>query len=93
VAAPSRPAAEGQMSPSRRPCLGPGAFHLSEPGESRCAEHRLTKWASKAVPFVRCQGEHGGSHPGPSIRRRRRSHESGAPLRRLSPHEDADRGS
>jgi 5-methylcytosine-specific restriction protein A len=36
------------MSPSRRPCLGPGGFHLSEPGESRCAEHRLTKWASRA---------------------------------------------
>jgi hypothetical protein len=34
--------------PSRRPCLGPGRFHLSEPGESRCAQHRLTKWASKA---------------------------------------------
>jgi len=36
------------MSPSRRPCLGPGRFHLGEPGESRCAQHRLTKWASKA---------------------------------------------
>jgi 5-methylcytosine-specific restriction endonuclease McrA len=34
--------------PSRRRCLGPGPFHLSEPGESRCAQHRLTKWASKA---------------------------------------------
>jgi 5-methylcytosine-specific restriction protein A len=35
--------------PSRRPCLQKGVpFHLSEPGESRCAEHRLTKWASRA---------------------------------------------
>jgi 5-methylcytosine-specific restriction protein A len=35
--------------PSRRPCLQKGvSFHLSEPGESRCAEHRLTKWASRA---------------------------------------------
>jgi hypothetical protein len=27
------------MSPIRRPCLGPGPFHLSEPGRSRCAAH------------------------------------------------------
>ena len=27
------------MSPSRRPCLGPGPWHLSEPGQSRCRAH------------------------------------------------------
>jgi 5-methylcytosine-specific restriction endonuclease McrA len=37
------------MSPSPRPCLGPGQFHLSEPGENRRLEHRLTKWARKTV--------------------------------------------
>ena len=37
---------DGLVSPSRRPCLGPGPFHLSEPGQSRCAAH-----AAK-VPFA-----------------------------------------
>jgi 5-methylcytosine-specific restriction endonuclease McrA len=26
--------------PSRRPCLGPGRWHLSEPGRSRCLKHQ-----------------------------------------------------
>ena len=30
--------------PSRRPCLGPGPFHLSEPGQPRCAVHAKSKW-------------------------------------------------
>jgi 5-methylcytosine-specific restriction protein A len=34
------------MSPSRRPCLGPGGFHLSEPGESRCAAHAVKGWTN-----------------------------------------------
>jgi hypothetical protein len=31
--------------PSRRPCLAGGPFHLSEPGQSRCAAH------GRGVPF------------------------------------------
>src|SRR6266576_1501491 len=32
--------------PSRRRCLGPGPFHLTEPGESRCAAHKLKAFAN-----------------------------------------------
>jgi hypothetical protein len=46
-----------------------------------------------AVPFVRCQGDHRGSHPGSSVRRRRRSGEPGSTVRGVSPQEDAGRGS
>jgi 5-methylcytosine-specific restriction protein A len=41
--------------PSRRPCLGPGPFHLSEPGESRCRRH--------AAPFGKAKLSYIGFPP------------------------------
>jgi len=42
--------------PARRPCLGPGPFHLAEPGDSRCSKHGWSGNWPKTSPAERGYG-------------------------------------